>query len=106
MVNTQVTKLRNKLIVPALAAFVMLAIGCTAPEGNGDRKRACSSDWYSLVEQQVPTGDGAGHGPDLGSSEWRSVVEFKLGIRGDPGVPHLDTNQWCDYIDKNYVRHS
>ncbi|MCP4287765.1 MAG: hypothetical protein GY792_25560 [Gammaproteobacteria bacterium] len=94
----------KKLIVSALIAFVVLAIGCAVPEGNNARKSLCSSDWYSLVEKQIPTGDAEGHGPDPGSTEWRSVVEFKLGIRGDPGVPPLDTDQWCDYLDKNYVR--
>lgn len=93
------------LITSATIALVIMATVYAAPEDNGARKSLCSSDWYSLVEKQIPTGDGAGHGPDPGSTEWRSVVEFKLGIRGDSGVPPLDTDQWCDYIDKNYVRH-
>ena len=46
------------------------------------------------------TGDGQGHGPDLGSSEWRSVIEFKLGIRGDPSVPPRNSELWCAYIYK------
>jgi hypothetical protein len=86
-------------------SWVILALGCAVPEDNSDGKNLCSSDWYSLVEKQIPTGDGEGHGPDPGSTEWRSVVEFKLGIRGKPGVPSLDTDQWCNYIDKNYVQH-
>ncbi|MDX2320524.1 MAG: hypothetical protein QNK26_07985 [Moritella sp.] len=61
--------------------------------------QSCSSEWFAKVESQVVTGDGQGHGPDLGSSEWRSVVEFKLGIRGDSSVPARDSDQWCDYIN-------
>ena len=41
-----------------------------------------------------------GHGPDIGSEEWKSVIEFKLGIRGNPDVPDRNSSQWCDYIDK------
>ena len=40
-----------------------------------------------------------GHGPDIGSGEWKSVVEFKLGIRGNPDVPDRDSQEWCSYID-------
>jgi uncharacterized protein (TIGR02246 family) len=60
----------------------------------------CSTPWLQRVEQTLSTGDGQGHGPDLGSSEWRSVVEFKLGIRGNPDVPDRDSEAWCAYIDQ------
>jgi len=60
----------------------------------------CSTPWLQMVEQTLSTGDGQGHGPDLGSSEWRSVVEFKLGIRGNPDVPDRDSEAWCAYIDQ------
>jgi len=60
----------------------------------------CSMPWLQMVEQTLSTGDGQGHGPDLGSSEWRSVVEFKLGIRGNPDVPDRDSEAWCAYIDQ------
>ena len=57
-----------------------------------------------MVEQQIATGDGQGHGPDPGSAEWRSTVEFKLGIRDDPAVPPLDSNQWCHYINERFIK--
>ena len=60
----------------------------------------CSTPWLQMVEKTLSTGDGQGHGPDLGSSEWRSVVEFKLGIRGNPDVPDRDSEAWCAYIDQ------
>ena len=62
--------------------------------------KPCSEPWLQMVEQALSTGDGRGHGPDLGSSEWRSVVEFKLGIRGNPDVPDRATEEWCAYIDQ------
>lgn len=60
----------------------------------------CSDAWNHAIEKAVATGDGRGHGPDMGSDEWKSVIEFKLGIRGQPQVPHRDTLAWCQYIDQ------
>ena len=59
----------------------------------------CSDEWNSYVESVLGTGDGMGHGPDPGSSEWKSVVEFRLEIRGNPEVPDPETQDWCIYID-------
>ena len=33
----------------------------------------CSAEWNTWVEEQLGTGDGQGHGPDVGSGEWQSV---------------------------------
>ncbi|MGS0677266.1 hypothetical protein [Shewanella sp. 0m-4] len=63
----------------------------------------CDYAWFKKVEQQLQTGDGQGHGPDLGSMEWRSVIEFKLGIGGDDSIVSVDSDLWCDYIDKQYI---
>jgi len=60
----------------------------------------CTEPWYAFVESKVSTGDGMGHGPDADSAEWKSVVEFKLGIRGTAGIPDPSTDEWCNYIDK------
>ncbi len=62
-------------------------------------KNPCTSEWYQSIEEKVTTGDGHGHGPDVGSDEWRSVIEFKLGIRGSSTVPQRDSEAWCRYID-------
>jgi hypothetical protein len=61
---------------------------------------SCSPQWNGAVEAIVGTGDGHGHGPDAGSDEWRSVVEFKLGLRGNPTVPPRGDMAWCGYIDR------
>jgi len=45
------------------------------------------------------SGDGAGHGPDIASDEWKSVIEFHLWIRGNAAVPDHSTSEWCDFID-------
>jgi len=48
----------------------------------------------------VGTGDNQGHGPDVGSEEWKSVIEFKLGIRNDTNLPDRDSEAWCRHIDQ------
>jgi uncharacterized protein len=67
----------------------------------------CSESWYRFIEEKITTSDSQAHGPDVGSDEWKSVVEFKLGIRGKPNLPARDSKAWCDYIDqivrKKYV---
>ena len=81
--------------------FLVLVLGWPshATASSPDTGPLCSAAWYNLVEQQVTTGDGQGHGPDVGSEEWKSVVEFRLGIRDTPGVPPRDGEAWCRYID-------
>jgi hypothetical protein len=65
-----------------------------APAGND-----CGESWYRRVESLVGTGDQHGHGPDLGSGEWKSTVEFRLNVRGLPEVPAADSAAWCRYIN-------
>ena len=60
----------------------------------------CSDAWYRYMEEKVPTGDGQGHGPDIGSDEWKSVIEFRLDIRGNPDLPARDSEAWCLAIDE------
>lgn len=60
----------------------------------------CSESWTGLVDSLLTTGDGRGHGPDLGSEEWKSVIEFRLGVRGQPEVPDRSSQDWCEYVDR------
>ena len=85
---------------------VGLIEGCGATDSDQIAFDGCTDEWFRSVEKQVPTSDGQGHGPDLGSSEWRSVIEFKLGIRGDPTVPPLESSQWCSYVNDRVQKHA
>ena len=91
-------------IVNVIRASVPLCIfavcSCGVDPSSNPGQQPCSERWFQYVEEKLRTGDSEGHGPDLGSSEWRSVVEFKLGMRGDPSVPNRETDQWCTYIDE------
>ena len=60
----------------------------------------CSDSWYRVMEENVLTSDNQGHGPDVGSDEWKSVIEFKLGIRGQPNLPDRNSKAWCRHIDQ------
>lgn len=88
-----------------LGLILMLTAGAALSASNDGKsspqsETLCSDAWYRSIEKKVPTGDGQGHGPDLGSDEWKSVVEFKLGIRGQPDVPGRDSQAWCRHIDQ------
>jgi uncharacterized protein len=87
----------------SLLFFVGAAACAEAGEGVSMRPEMgapCSDMWYRWIEEKVSTSDGRGHGPDIGSDEWKSVVEFKLGIRGNPDVPDIKTQDWCPYVDE------
>lgn len=71
------------------------------PESEGDDGPIpCTEAWFWQLETVLGTGDGMGHGPDIESSEWMSVVEFRLGIRDDPGTPEAGTPTWCAFVDR------
>ncbi|MDI1246002.1 MAG: MliC family protein [Rhodoferax sp.] len=89
----------NKYLVTCLIFAAAFAGASHAESSTPDTFGLCSDAWYRFTEQKVPTADGQGHGPDIGSDEWKSVVEFKLGIRYKPDVPLRDSEAWCRYID-------
>ncbi|MBC9071211.1 MliC family protein [Thauera sp. CAU 1555] len=84
-----------------LALFVVLGIAVFAPVASSAPMglQPCGDAWYRSVEAQLPTGDGQGHGPDVGSAEWKSVVEFRLGVRGEVGIPPRDDEAWCRFVE-------
>jgi len=83
--------------------LILAAVSAQASDGrrsSPETNALCSDSWYRLIEEKVPTGDGQGHGPDVGSEEWKSVIEFKLGIRDKPNLPSRDSEAWCRHIDQ------
>lgn len=85
---------------------MVLVVAAACAEASGGLNTSpemavlCSDAWYQSIDDEVSTSDGHGHGPDIGSDEWKSVIEFKLGIRGKPDVPDIKTRAWCSYVDK------
>ena len=82
----------------ALITGLLTAATLPALAGS-DTAAPCSDEWNHYVDQIIVSGDGQGHGPDIGSEEWKGVVEFKLGIRGQADLPARDSDAWCQLID-------
>lgn len=61
-------------------------------------KPPCERPRQDLIEEALQTSDGMGHGPDIGSGEWHSVVEMRLGVRESSDLPDHGTNDWCTYM--------
>lgn len=81
--------------------ILLIVIATLQPAGCAQHhKPNCSSEWQHFVDNTVTSGDGMGHGPDIGSEEWKSVIEFKLGVRGQSGVPDRQSPEWCTYIQE------
>ncbi len=82
--------------------------GYDAPEMNCqklpmERSRILpgSPVWIQEVERLVGTGDGAGHGPDIGSEEWMYTVSRKLGINDSQGHgPDLGSDEWKNAVHR------
>lgn len=82
------------------AIFFTLALTLCQASAAATAESPCTPEWYQFVEQKLISSDGQGHGPDLGSDEWKGVVEFKLGIRGQADLPGRDSDDWCQLIDR------
>jgi uncharacterized protein YecT (DUF1311 family) len=89
---------RGSALFFALTAIAVAA--CDRDDPGSATSDSCSESFYRTIEEKVQTGDGQGHGPDVGSDEWKSVVEFELGVRGDADVPERDSEDWCRHIDR------
>lgn len=83
-----------------LIALVLLAASFSSSGSAASPPAACSDATYRSIEQRVRTGDTQGHGPDVGSDEWQSAVEFRLGIRGRADVPQRGSEAWCRHVDE------
>lgn len=93
----------RQVLVLSLSLLTLTVYGCSQSSSTSLARIPCSSTWFEAIESKVGTGDGQGHGPDIGSMEWRSVIEFKLGVRGAPETPSRDSRAWCNYIDRLVV---
>jgi uncharacterized protein len=90
----------NRLLIVLFVVLIAQVQPNRAGAANQGKGDFCTQQWYRFIEDKVATGDGQGHGPDLGSTEWQSVVEFKLGIRGKAEVPQRNSDAWCHHIDQ------
>lgn len=101
---TTILRTRNACLVVLLSVLG----GCASPQNNApapaNADELCGTGWAQNVENHLHSGDNQGHGPDIGSQEWQSTIEFRLGVRGKPDTPALTDPLWCRYIDKQIDR--
>jgi len=95
----------NRMMRGLALAFGLLMAGvihaADAPVGASPAAPPlCSEAWNRMIDTKVTSGDGRGHGPDIGSDEWKGTIEFRLGVRGKPELPLRTSEDWCRTIDE------
>lgn len=60
----------------------------------------CSKAWMVFIDDSITTQDENQHGPDIGSAEWKSTIEYKLNVKNNPEVPDQNSQDWCIYVDE------
>lgn len=83
-----------------IAIFVVLAAFIVRANAGAEPGVPCTEEWNRFVDKKLVSGDGQGHGPDLASDEWKGVIEFKLGIRGQADLPDRNSDAWCQLVDE------
>lgn len=85
-----------------LIVALIMSCSCSSlsevPSSELGAQVSCGEQWYRDVEEVLHISDAQAHGPDLGSEEWRSAVEFKLHLGAVDRLPTKNSQQWCDYI--------
>lgn len=96
------------LTIAATTLGLLLLNGCSetarVPAESQVIPVQCGHSQYQAIDQRLSSGDGHGHGPDIGSDEWKSVIEFRLGVRGQPQVPPRQSAEWCDFVFQSLQR--
>lgn len=92
--------LLNQLPLTTLTCIAVAACSSTSsdPILILEQTATCSDQVLLHIDGMVVTQDGQGHGPDQGSEEWHSAVEFKLNVTSKPDLPARNSNEWCAYI--------
>jgi uncharacterized protein len=76
--------------------FLLLVVSVVAFAVDADTSSGtelCGPGWVKATEAKLAVTDGAGHGPDLGSTEWAEALTRRLGGHEKPG-----TQAWCDWV--------
>ena len=89
-----------KVHIPLSIIMLAALAACSAPkletQGNAASAntasvaREGSAEWLAWVEKETLTADQHAHGPDIGSSEWCGVIEFRLFNRQSAEAPCSD----------------
>ena len=100
---TPVRPMKHLLYQLPLTTIICIAVAaCSSTSSDPililEQTATCSDQVLLHIDGMVVTQDGQGHGPDQGSEEWHSAVEFKLNVTSKPDLPARNSNEWCAYI--------
>jgi hypothetical protein len=98
--------LKNSTKLLFLFIALIVVTSCSPQLNKSTAVLPCNEDWLLLIEQQINTGDKQGHGPDVGSLEWRHTVERRLSLRDETDIQATNSTAWCEYIDKHIIQSS
>ncbi len=76
-----------------LLLFVVTVAAFAVDADTSSGTELCGPGWVKATEARLAVTDGAGHGPDLGSTEWAEALTRRLGGHAQPG-----TQAWCDWV--------
>lgn len=92
--------MKTKFSTIVLFTIMMTQLSaCSVPHEKSMEKIPCSMEQLLRIEAQVNSSDGVGHGPDIGSEEWKSAIEFRLGIQNNSAIPKTLNLNWCNTVD-------
>ena len=100
---TPVRPMKHLLYQLPLTTIICIAVAaCSSTSSDPililEQTATCSDQVLLHIDGMVVTQDDQGHGPDQGSEEWHSAVEFKLNVTSKPDLPARNSNEWCAYI--------
>ncbi|MFC3093435.1 hypothetical protein DRW07_04325 [Alteromonas sediminis] len=92
----------------SMFVLVLAVTGCNLPLNSKEAEKAglsaCDLRSFRSIEHAIQSGDGHGHGPNIGSDEWKSTIEFKLGVTPQEKELALHTANWCEFIESRIAQ--
>lgn len=101
----------SKYLSVMLFSVTMLLSGCQLRTENDANSPALpttpalgSADWQQWVDTNIQSGDGQGHGPDIGSEEWCGTIDHRI-FRGSTGLTPC-SDEWNQKVTEVILKKS
>lgn len=85
--------------MPRTPSLLLLALSAVCLNATAEADPPCPADRLAAIDRHGTPHDSRGHGPDPGSEEWASTVEWQLGLRGQADLPARGSLAWCGRIE-------
>ncbi|MDA7892308.1 hypothetical protein OAE72_01655 [Akkermansiaceae bacterium] len=109
--------MKVKIFVPTLFAGFIL-VSCDQPQSTSVPQASVPNQsatnktppkeweaWAMWADEKHSTGDGQGHGPDVGSDEWAYALGTQLGISDSQGHgPDIKSDEWRRAVENKLQR--